>query len=166
MRGAKEAFGFLVLRYSRAVRSVVLTCLGSTADMDDLVQECFLRAYKGLNRIEDPSRFGHYVRRIARNLCIDRIRRRGNDQLSLDEVELEPAEVPPPDEDDRLPKLRRVVGGLPEALREAVLLFYFENLSVREMADHLGISEASVSQRLSRARARLRERFGLESKAS
>lgn len=163
--GNQEAYGFLVLKYSRAVRSVCLARLGRTQDLDDLVQDCFVRAWNGLQRLKEPRHYSHYLRRIARNICIDRLRKKGHEQLSLDEIELDPADPQVPnDEDERLPRLRRAVSGLPEALREAIFMFYFENMSLRQMSEQLEITEASVSQRLGRARERMRKRFAEGSK--
>ncbi len=163
--GNHEAYGFLVLKYSKAVRSVCLARLGNAQDLDDLVQDCFVRAWNGLKRLKEHSHYSHYLRRIARNICIDQLRKRGQEQLSLDEIELDPTDNSPApgeaavEEDDRLPRLRQAVGGLPEALREAIFMFYFENLSLKQMSEQLEITEASVSQRLGRARQRMRERL-------
>jgi RNA polymerase sigma-70 factor (ECF subfamily) len=131
-------------------------------DVDDHVQETFLRAYQGLSRLEDPNRFGAYVHRIAQNICIDRLRRAPKPTASLDEVDLQPPAEPGRIADvreERLTRLRLLVGRLPEALREAVLLFYFETLSHAEIAARLGVTEAAVNQRLHRARQSLREAF-------
>jgi RNA polymerase sigma-70 factor (ECF subfamily) len=137
--------------------------VGRVGDLDDLVQETFLRAYKGLSRLRDQSRFGPYVHRIAQNICVDRFRRKGQEPVSLDEIELEP----PPEEnrlvdvrEERMMLLRRLVGRLPEALREAVLLFYFEQLTYADIAARLGLTEAAVNQRLHRARLQLKQGFG------
>jgi RNA polymerase sigma-70 factor (ECF subfamily) len=158
--GSREAFGLLVTYYSRTVRAVCLARTGHR-DIDDLVQETFLRAYKGLGRLENGGRFGAYLLRIASNLCIDRLRRQRRDQVSLDEVELEPPPASSHDEkDERIALVRRGIGRLPEAMREALLLFYFEDLSYAQMAALLGITEAAVNQRLSRARAQLRAWLG------
>lgn len=160
--GSREAFGLLVTHYSRTVRALCLARTGHHRDVDDMVQETFLRAYKGLRRLTDASSFGPYLLQIARNLCVDRLRRQHRRTQSLDEVELEP-ELPPShdDTDERLAALRRVVGRLPEAMREALLLFYFEQMSYARMAELLGITEAAVNQRLSRARAQLRAQLGV-----
>ena len=159
--GTREAYGLLVVRYSRSVRAACLARLGRT-DVDDLVQETFLRAFQGLARLEDPERFGAYVHRIAQNICIDRLRRRPKPSVSLDEVELEPPAEPGRLTDvreERLARLRMLVSRLPEALREAVLLFYFETLSHAEIAARLSITEAAVNQRLHRARQSLKSAF-------
>ena len=110
--------------------------------------------------VKSAESFCSYLHRIAANLAVDRLRRRRRQDLTVD-GELEVAQAEPPPEDDRLAKLRQQVSRLPEALREVVLLFYFQDLSYSEMAQILSISEAAVNQRLNRARTRLRESFGV-----
>jgi len=158
--GSREAYGLLVVRYSRSVRAVCLARLGLVDDLDDLVQESLLRAYQGLGRLSDERRFGAYLHRIAHNICVDRLRRRSKSSVSLDEVDLQPRGEPGGAVDvreERLSTLRRLVGRLPQALREAVLLFYFEERSHAQIADRLGVTEAAVNQRLHRARQSLRQ---------
>ena len=163
LTGSREAFGLLVVRYSRAVRAACVARVGLREDLDDMVQETFLRAYKGLPRLRDHSRFGAFVHRIAQNIAIDRLRRGGREAVSLEDVNLEPqtATEPRDDREEHLAQVRALVGRLPPALREAVLMFYFERHSHAEIAGMLGITEAAVNQRLHRARVQLREAFGL-----
>lgn len=141
------------------VRAIAMARIG-LEDVDDAVQEVFLRAYRGLGRLHDPARFRSYVGRIARNHCVDRMRSRGGPaSVSLDEVRHEPEDPRSPDgEDDaeRLAALRREVARLPRSQREVLLLFYFERMSYADMATALGITAAAVNQRLSRARQQLR----------
>ena len=78
------------------------------------------------------------------------------------EFETARLELLTPDErEERLSKLRQMVGRLPESLREAVLMFYFEKMSYARMAEVLGVTEAAVNQRLSRARRSLRMSLGV-----
>jgi RNA polymerase sigma-70 factor (ECF subfamily) len=160
INGSRESYGLLVVRYSRSVRATCLARLGLRSDLDDLVQETFLRAYRGLARVEDPSRFASYVHRIAKNICVDELRRRDRNVVSLDQVDLAPPAEPASDvREERLHKLRQFVGRMPEALREAILLFYFEQNSHAAIASMLGITEAAVNQRLHRARVFLKQSF-------
>lgn len=163
LSGSRDAFGWLVVRHSRAVRATVLSRLGRTNDLDDLVQEAFLRAYQGLSRLEDPGRFGAFVHRIAHNVSIDRLRRSGREPEPLEDVDLsvpiEPGRAADVRE-ERLERLRRQVAQLPATLREAVLLFYFEQKSSAEIGAVLAISEAAVQQRLHRARQHLKAVLG------
>ncbi|MCB9886745.1 MAG: RNA polymerase sigma factor [Planctomycetes bacterium] len=163
LAGARDAFGWLVVRHSRAVRAAVLSRLGRTNDLDDLVQEAFLRAYQGLSRLEDPGRFGAFVHRIAHNVSIDRLRRSGREPEPLAEIDLSVAPEPARTADvreERLERLRLQVGKMPATLREAVLLFYFEQKSSAEIGAVLAISEAAVQQRLHRARQHLKAVLG------
>jgi RNA polymerase sigma-70 factor (ECF subfamily) len=157
---SREAYGLLVTRYARTVRAIFLARLGRHRDLDDMVQETFLRAYKGLERLQDGSRFAPYLHRIAQNMAVDQLRRRQRREVSLDEIDLEAPETEVED-DERMRRLRSMVGRLPEALREAVFLFYFEEMSYARMASALGITEAAVNQRLSRARKKLRTSLGV-----
>ncbi|MCA8956026.1 MAG: RNA polymerase sigma factor [Planctomycetes bacterium] len=159
LQGSREAFGLLVVRYSRSVRAVLVARLGACDDLDDLVQECFLRAYRGLSRLRTPERFGAYLHRIARNLAVDWLRRgpRGTVPLEDAPVVLDaPVEGLVDIREERLARVRRVVGRLPLALREAVMMFYFDRLSHGQIAAFLGITEGAVNQRLHRARVALR----------
>jgi RNA polymerase sigma-70 factor (ECF subfamily) len=161
LAGSREAFGLLVRRHAPTVRAACIARTGLHQELDDMVQETFLRAYEGLPRVLDTGRFGAYVHGIALHLCADRLRRKARGVASLESVELEPAARAEDCEDERLAKLRAAVGRLPEAQREALLLFYFQDLSYERMAAVLGITAAAVNQRLTRARAQLRERLGV-----
>jgi RNA polymerase sigma-70 factor (ECF subfamily) len=131
-------------------------------DLDDVVQETFMRAYQGLRRLKDLNRFAAYVHRIADNVCVDRIRRSKKEPVAIDEVDFAPPAEPSGALDvreERLAKLRQLVGRLPLALREAVLMFYFEQKTHAQIADQLEVTEAAVSQRLHRARQHLKQGF-------
>ena len=168
LRGSREAYGLLVVRYSRSVRALCLARLGGCSDLDDLMQEAFLRTFKGLPRLKDSERFGAFLHRITRNICVDWLRRRSRDSVSIEDcpVDLglstdEPTERLTDVREERLDQLRILVGRLPLALREAVLMFYFERHSYQKIASLLGVSEAAVNQRLHRARVALRGALGV-----
>lgn len=163
IHGSHEAFGLLVVRYSRSVRACCLARVGRCGELDDLVQESFLRAFEGLSRIDHPERFGAYVRRIAHHVCVDRVRRDRRERVRVDEVDLAapaPASAALDVREERLERLRAHVGRLPLTLREAVLLTYFEQRTPAEIGALLGVTEGAVHQRLHRARELLKQRLG------
>ncbi len=167
MQGSREAFGLLVVRHVRMVRAICMARLGNR-ELDDAVQEVFLRAYRGLRRVSEPRNYQSYLGQIARNYCIDRLRTSSRTAVSLDEVALEPSDPSSTRDDDKellLERLRREVGRLSENQREVLLLFYFEKLSYAQMAAALNITEAAVNQRLSRARQQLRTAFAASPEA-
>ena len=67
LRGRQEAFGELVTRYVSSVYAVALACVGNATDADDVAQEAFLRAYRRLDSLRSPGKFGAWLVTITRN---------------------------------------------------------------------------------------------------
>ncbi|MEW6753832.1 MAG: sigma-70 family RNA polymerase sigma factor, partial [Candidatus Latescibacterota bacterium] len=158
LRGQKEAFGALVERYRARVYSTILARVGTPADAEDLAQDAFVAAYRQLDRLEDPARFGVWLRRIAENASTNLLRQRARRQRLL-------GELPRPDgaaadqgieEEESSARVWAALQGLSPSLRESLLLFYLERHSRQETAAFLGISVGAVKQRLRRAREALR----------
>jgi RNA polymerase sigma-70 factor (ECF subfamily) len=135
-------------------------------DVEDVVQEAFVRAFRSLPRLEQPARFGAWVLAIARNRAISRLARaRASGQLAEDlgkEAEAAGEPVPPdPDAEAELELVRRIISELPEgAEKETVHLFYVEGqLSAREIAARLGVGKSAITMRLERFRAKVKRRL-------
>ena len=170
-QGDKQAFGSLVDRY----QPMALRIAGRmTADPDvarELAQEALLQAYLSLDRLRDPSRFESWLYGIVLNVCRGYRRAWREEHASLEAltggVRLEAAALgsgsfePNPHEVVEARELHRTVLRAVDTLspktRAATLLFYYEQLSVREVAATLGISVAAVKGRLHKARNRLRD---------
>ena len=171
LAGEQRAFEVLVHRYQRLVFRVIHgMALG--AEVEDIAQEVFLRAYRSLGQVRHDSRLGPWLIRIAVNLCYDhlrRLRRRQERRFSeLTEREGMVLERLMSDETalaqiDRL-SLRelaeRLVGQLAPQDRAVLLLKEREGMKTREIARTLGCSETAVRLRLFRARRALRRVFG------
>lgn len=172
LRGDQRAFEVLVQRYSPLVLRVVRGVLARSADVEDIAQEVFLRAYRSLGQIEAGSRLAPWLVRIAVNLCYDhlrRLRRRGERSFS----ELGPREARVVDTllhdeaalhaVDRLflrEVAEKLVGQLAPQDRAVLLLKEREGMDTREVARVLGCSETAVRLRLFRARRALRKLLG------
>lgn len=172
LRGDQRAFEVLVQRYSPLVLRVVRGVLARSADVEDIAQEVFLRAYRSLGQIEAGSRLAPWLVRIAVNLCYDhlrRLRRRGERSFS----ELGPQEARVVDTllhdeaalhaVDRLflrEVAEKLVGQLAPQDRAVLLLKEREGMNTREVARVLGCSETAVRLRLFRARRALRKLLG------
>ncbi len=136
-------------------------------DVDDVVQETFVRAFRALARLEQRDRFGAWILAIARNRALSRLARaRSAAELADDlerEVEVAAAGVSPadPDEAAELDAVRRIIADLPDGPeKETVRLFYVEGrLSAREIADRLGVGKSAITMRLERFRAKVRRRL-------
>lgn len=128
---------------------------------EDAVQETFLKAWEALPRFRGTCSDRTWLTRIAVNTCRD-IRRSGwrrhvDRRVTPEELPLA-AEIPE-SEDGRL---FRAVWALPDCLREVVLLYYYQDMNLTEVASALSVSASTVSRRLRAAAEELRRRMGEE----
>ena len=151
--GDRHAFGRLYGAYGRMVHGILLARVPRD-DVDDLVQEVFLKALGQLPRLRDPRSFGAWLATIARNAATDRFRRRApEDELAEDLA------APQSSEAETLGVLR-LIRALPEAYREPLVLRLVEGMTGPEIAERTGLTAGSVRVNLSRGYAMLRERLG------
>ena len=178
-RGDRRAFGQLVDLHKRTVFGLCFRLLRDQEDAKDAAQECFVRAYAAVATFDAAQPFAPWVLRIARNHCLDLLRRRTPAAQRV-ELDAEPEdggasrELPDPDAlrgDDAIERrqlagvLEKAVGELPPNYREVVHLFHVENLSYKEIATTLDVPIGTVMTWLHRARGRLRvalEEAGME----
>jgi len=168
-RGDRQAFGRLVDRHKRSVYGLCLRLLRHPEDARDAAQETFVRAFTALGSYDPGQPFAPWILRIARNHCLDLVRRRS---VRPAEVALEgdPAEgapelpdraTPAPDETlaarQQAGRLERAVAALPDHYREVVHLFHVEHLAYKEIARTMDVPIGTVMTWLHRARARLRQ---------
>ena len=146
-----------VERYQDAVYRVALHALGSPQDADDAVQEVFLRLYTAQKTFESEEHLRRWLLRVTVNRCRDVLRSPWRRRTAPLEGQL-PAE--PEFEAPEQEALYRAVLSLPERYRLVLGLFYYEELSVKEIAGLLGLEVSAVTTRLSRAREKLKELLG------
>jgi RNA polymerase sigma-70 factor (ECF subfamily) len=136
-------------------------------DVDDVIQEAFVRSFKSLASLKDPARFGPWLLTITRNRALSRLARKRAGAELADEFSREAettvsedAVFKAPGADAELALVRRVIADLPEGPeKETVHLFYVEgNLSAREIADRLGVGKSAITMRLERFRAKVKRR--------
>jgi RNA polymerase sigma-70 factor, ECF subfamily len=167
--GSSAAFAELREIYAQRVYRKILTMTKNREDAEDALQETFLHAYMALHTFEERASFYTWVTRIAINSALMTLRRRRRRaEVSLDS----PSEVdetiscfefpdngPSPElicvHRQGYAYVRRSIWKLQPRLRQVIEMQMKNNCSVREIAQALGISEAAVKSRLSRARARL-----------
>jgi len=161
LAGDQEAFTCLVKAYQTAVYNLAYRMLGNTVEAEDAAQETFLKAYTRLNTYDSGRKFSSWLLAIASHHCIDRLRQRRLDWLSLDELppwrwlsnSKRPEEVVIQSEEHG--EVRQLLDQLPPHYRAAVILRYWHDLSYREIAEALETTESSVKSTLHRARRML-----------
>ena len=150
----------LVREYADLVLRVCYTYLRSTADAEDVCQDTLVKLLLRDEPFHDPGHERAWVIRVAANACRNLLRERGaHPAVGLDDVP-EPAASQAPGEDALRRRDERVLGAvmaLPLPQREAVYLHYYEGYPTREVARIVGATDDAIRQRLSRARASLRD---------
>lgn len=145
---------FVSSRGRALLRSAYLLT-GNLADAEDLVQSALAKTYQAWNRIEDRKALDGYVRRAMVNTHISWWRRHRVDEYPTDEIPDQPAADTSGNSELR-DTLQRAIDRLPQRMRAAVVLRYFEDMTEAEVADVLGVSQGTVKSTVSRAVAKLR----------
>src|SRR4030043_572683 len=169
--GNPEEFSRLVDAYSVKIYRLAIKMLNQQQDAEDVLQETFYKAYRGLKSFDGRSKLSTWLFRIATNEALMVLRRKHPEVVSIDEpFETEEGEQEtvqivdwcclPENEllsEESRGRLDEAVQKLPESLRVVFLLRDINDLSTHETAEVLGLSDTAVKTRLSRARLRLRE---------
>lgn len=169
INGDQDAFAELVYTYQDAVYNLCYRLLSDHVEAEDAAQEAFLRAYLNLRRYDPGRSFKTWVLSIASNHCIDRLRRRRMQYVSLDDplpsLTLSTNEPEPEDVTIFREQSQRIQGLLSELApdyRAAVVLRYWYDYSYLEIADILDTTESAIKSRLFRARQMIAEKLGDE----
>ena len=160
--GKRDRYGELVERHQKMVYGIAWSYLGDANLAEDAAQEAFIRAYRYLATLRDPSKFSGWLAGIARNISISLGRTRRRELSRVKRWEVEPAaaavqsEAETTETESLDDQLRHAMAEVPGIHRETLTLFYIEGRSVRDVAMALDISEPAVKTRLHRARKALR----------
>jgi RNA polymerase sigma-70 factor (ECF subfamily) len=165
-KGDRAAFDEVVRRTYADTYTLAHRLTGNEDDARDVVQEAYLRAYRGLRRFRGEARFTTWLYRITANCCHTLIARRAR-QRHEPLADEEPVADPRPDHDpewrvwagEERAAVTRALAGLPVRLRQVIVLRDIYDLPHSAIAGQLGITEAAAKVRLHRARRRLREDF-------
>ena len=163
-RGETRLFAELVHRYQDPVYGMAVRFIRSPAEAEDLAQEAFLRAFRGLEGFKGDSRFSTWLYRITWNLCADWLRRNrkpGRAPLAIDDaadvadgtVDIEEGYLAAEERQE----VRRALDRLDEKYRSVLMLLYYQKLSYDQIADVLDVPLKTVETRLYRARKLLGE---------
>ena len=156
-----RGFHHYVATRSRALLRTAYLLTGNTADAEDLVQAALAKTYLAWHRIEDPGALDGYVRRAIVNTHISWWRRRRVEEYPTDDIP-DQAVADHAIASDLQETMRRAVDRLPERMRAAVVLRYYEDMTEAEVAEVLGVSLGTVKSTVSRAVAKLRSDADLQ----
>ncbi len=160
-RGDLIAFESLVHMHQQRVFAHCYRLVSNSAEAEDLCAETFLRAYQHLGSLRATPSIVHWLLRVAQNLGISALRKRGSRQtVELDEIGELPSTQATPEQElmtqARQDVVRACLQHLSPKERTAVLMFYLEERPLEEIAAVLGCGVAGAKSRVHRARHRLR----------
>jgi RNA polymerase sigma-70 factor (ECF subfamily) len=165
--GDPGAFGDIVQRWQHRLVNLAWRFCRHKATAEDMAQEAFLKAYRSLGSFRGESQFSTWLTAVALNTYRSRLHQ--DRQPWLGRKPVEPVDTAPSlqnalEQGERAELVRRAVLTLPARYRDAILMYYFEDLDIAESARVLGIAEGTLKAQLHRARELLRsrcERLGL-----
>lgn len=168
-RTAEEAYRRLMRKYWQVVTLGAAQRVGDLREAEDVAQDAFVRAFRSLDRLKEPTAFLGWLIRIANNTATDHLRSRKS-TVSLDALGDSVASVPLnrsgvtyPDyqehveRNEEVEQILSVLSTMPDRYREVITLKYLLGMDGREMACRLGEPEGTVRNRLFRALEKLRE---------
>ena len=160
-QGDKSAYAILVERHYRYVFAICLGILASIHDAEDIAQDAMLKGLLKITDLRETEQFKCWILQIAKNLCIDFLRRRKR----VKDVRLSSVEALVADEYPTQTKkttndnhdLHRAIKRLPKELRIPLVMYYFDNKNAKAIAERLNISHSGACQRIRTARQQLHE---------
>ena len=142
-KGDKSAYAQLIRRHYEHVFIVSLGVIGNVEDAEDAAQEAMLKGFMQLRKLKDGSQFRAWMTKIAKNLCINLIRRRQRSKQIIAKKA-----TPPEREQIRNDRLQHAIDHLPLEIRQPLVMYYFDSQSVQSVANDLNISTSAVYSRL------------------
>ncbi len=159
LAGDSAAYAILVGRYRVQFARYATRMLGNREDAEEALQDAFHRAFRSLDKCEEPARFGSWLFRILANRCRTAGTRRGRRERTFvrDEIALLGASEEHPEEQNAWrEEIQRALLALEEDQREAFLLKHVEELGYDEIAELTGVGVSALKMRVKRACERLR----------
>jgi RNA polymerase sigma-70 factor (ECF subfamily) len=163
--GDRRAFEELVRTQQHRVYGLALRMLGNAAEAQDVAQEAFLRAHRGLAEFRGEARLSTWLYAIVSRLCLNRLAGGERKRARLGDETLSQVPDTRPGPDQALERgeleeaLHRAIGELPEERRVVVVLRDVEGLAYEEIAQALALPVGTVRSRLHRARLDLKEKL-------
>ncbi|MHB1295681.1 MAG: sigma-70 family RNA polymerase sigma factor [Anaerolineae bacterium] len=158
-KGDQQAFARLVDAYQTPIYNLAYRMLGNPTEAEDAAQETFLRAYTRLETYDPSRKFSSWILSIASHHCVDRLRRRRGNWVSMEEIMASrwvPDDKPKPEEQlvqrDQRTMIRGMLEQLPPQYRIVIVLRYWNDLSYEEIAEMTDSTVSAVKSRLHRAR--------------
>ena len=151
-QGDKTAYAVLVKRHYRHVFALCMGVLGNLHDAEDIAQEAMLKGFLKIKKLDKCEQFEVWILRIARNLCIDSLRRRKRIKAITTKQPMQTGQRTIEDHN-----LQESIRRLPQELRVPLTMYYFDGKNAKTVAEKLNISHSGACQKIREARKQLHE---------
>lgn len=148
--GDKAAYTVLVKRHYRRVFALCLGVLGNVHDAEDMAQNAMLKGFLKIKKLSSGEQFEAWILQIAKNLCIDFLRRQKRIKPLANEQLMQPRQTTKENHD-----LQQAIRHLPHELRLPLVMYYFDKKNAKTIAEKLNISHSGACQRIRTARKQL-----------
>jgi len=164
--GNAELFGELIERYEDKLKRYARKFLNTNEDIEDLVQDVFIKSYTNIQSFDKNLRFSPWIYRIAHNTFVNELKRKSLFNFGMFDVDAILPQLPAKETTDASilsaelqEEMESLLSELPNKYREVIVLYYFEELSYQEISEVLQIPVTTVGVRISRARKKLRSYY-------
>lgn len=155
-KGDKKAFMELIKSNEKSLYKVARAMVFNEEDIKDVFQDTIIKAYESIEKLKEPQYFSTWLIRILINNCNDVIKKRKK-VISLEIVKEESYK-----EKFKNVDLYMAINGLEEDLKMIIIMFYFMDMAIKDIAKAQSIAEGTVKSRLNRARKKLEEKLSKE----
>lgn len=162
LEGDTNAFAFLVDKYRDMVFSLALKITKRREEAEEVAQDSFIKAFKSLKHFKGDSKFSTWLYKITYNNCIDRVKKIARtyhtdtiDEVNENRIKAIEDTLQVIERGERAEVIKECMDMLPDDERTILWLFYFEELSLKEIKDVTSFSESNIKVKLHRARKRL-----------
>jgi len=162
LEGDSSSFGVLVERYQNMVFALALKMLKHREESEEVSQDTFIKVYKSLSKFHGESKFSTWIYKIAYNTCLDRIKKNSKyrndveiDEITSNQISHTESIFDSLENKERSYIVKECMDKLPEDERIIIHLFYFEELSLKEIVKIVSMTEGNVKVKLFRARKKL-----------
>ena len=162
IKGDVNAFTYLVDNYKNMVFSLAFKMTKNREEAEEISQDTFIKAFKNLSKFKGDSKFSTWLYRIAYHTSLDNIKKNRNNnstfeinEITFNQIEAVETILQGIDRKERASIMDLCLQKLPEEERTVIWMFYYDELSLKEIIEVTGLSEANLKVKLHRARKRL-----------
>ena len=162
LKGNTNAFSELINTYKDLVFSLAVKITKNREEAEEISQDTFVKAYKNLSKFKGDSKFSTWLYRITYHTCLDALKKNKKhtnsfelNEITLNQIQTTDNALQTLERKERAKIMDRCLLQLPEEERSSLWLFYYKELSLREIIEVTSLSEANIKVKLHRGRKKL-----------